>query len=167
MNSNLVYLSLGSNIGDKEKNLADAAERIAGLAGVVLLAKSSLYRTEPVGFLEQDWFCNAVLKIATDLPPLALLDRTQEIENDLGRQRLIHWGPRTMDIDILLYNQQVINGPRLQVPHPEIAKRLFVLMPLAELDRQLSIPLSGSLAELLAAHSDRQGIELVQKADQW
>lgn len=167
MNLNLVYLSLGSNLGDKEKNLAAAAEQIVSLPEVHLLAKSSLYRTEPIGYMEQDWFLNAVLKVATALSPLELLDRTQAIENTLGRQRLIHWGPRTMDIDILLFNEQVIDLPRLRVPHPEMTKRLFVLLPLAEIDQQVMIPQAGAVGELLAGYPGQSGIELVKKSDQW
>jgi len=167
MSSNLAYLSLGSNLGDLEGNLAAAAQRIAALPETVLLARSGLYRTAPVGYLEQDWFLNAVLKISTGLAPLELLAATQNIENELGRQRTIHWGPRTMDIDILLYNQEIIDLPRLRVPHPEMANRLFVLTPLAEIEPALSITGLGPVEKILARQPAGQEIFLVREHDQW
>lgn len=167
MSSNLIYLSLGSNLGNKEKNLQQAVERMLNIPGVRLLKKSSLYRTDPVGFKEQDWFLNAVLKLESDLSPLEFLDQSQAIENGLGRQRLIHWGPRTMDIDLLLFNQEIIDSPRLQVPHPEMTKRLFVLVPLNEIDPDAFIPRAGLVKDVLKGRDCSDGISLVKDANQW
>lgn len=167
MSLNLIYLSLGSNLGDKEDNLRQAVERISAVPGVRILKRSSLYRTDPVGYTEQDWFLNAVLKVESDLSPLDFLDRTQAIEKDLGRQRLIHWGPRTIDIDMLLFNGEVIDHPRLRVPHPEMTKRLFVLVPLHEVDPDVPIPQAGAVKDVLKDCGCTDSILLVKDSDRW
>lgn len=167
MSSNLAYLSLGSNLGDKETNLQKAVDLIGKIPGVQIRAKSSLYQTDPVGYLNQDWFLNAVLKVETSLSPLELLDKTQEVEAALGRKRLIHWGPRSIDIDILLYNQETILLPRLTIPHPEMHKRGFVLVPLNEIDSTLSVPSLGLVKDILNRLEDFDSVLLVKTPDQW
>jgi len=140
------YLSLGSNIGDREANLRAAVERLAPVR------QSPVYETEPVDYLAQRWFLNMVVEIETDLFPRQLLTRTQKIERELGRIRGIPKGPRTIDIDILFYAAAVIDTPELQIPHPRIAARRFVLAPLADLAPELRHPVTRlTVKEMLAA----------------
>lgn len=167
MSLNSVYLSLGSNLGDKEGHLKEVVQAIGEIPGVKISGKSSLYQTDPVGYTDQDCFLNAVLRIETDLNPLDLLNKTQEIENRLGRKRIIHWGPRTIDIDILLFNQEIVSLPRLIIPHGEMHKRLFVLVPLNEIDENAVIPSLGLVKDVLDSSEYSDNIMLVKNADQW
>jgi 2-amino-4-hydroxy-6-hydroxymethyldihydropteridine diphosphokinase len=145
----LVYLGLGSNIGDREANLRNAIERLPG-NGIHVLRSSGIYETEPVDYTDQRWFLNLVIEAETDLLPLQLLARTSRIERELGRIRTIAKGPRTIDIDILLYRGRVIRGSRLEVPHPRMGDRRFVLAPLADLAPDLRHPVTGrSIREML------------------
>jgi 2-amino-4-hydroxy-6-hydroxymethyldihydropteridine diphosphokinase len=145
----LVYLGLGSNIGDREANLHAAIERLSA-NGIEVLRTSPVYETEPVDYTDQRWFLNLVVEAATVLLPLQLLARTSRIERELGRVRTVAKGPRTIDIDILLYGRSVIRSPRLEVPHPRMAERRFVLMPLAGLAPDLRDPSTGrSIREML------------------
>jgi 2-amino-4-hydroxy-6-hydroxymethyldihydropteridine diphosphokinase len=144
-----VYLSLGSNLGDREALLARALERLAA-AGLRLLRISSVYETEPVDRRDQPWFLNLVVEAETDLFPRMLLMRIQRIEYELGRRRAAPKGPRPIDIDMLLYGDAVIRMPGLSVPHPRMTERRFVLEPLAELVPDLRHPLDGRpIRELL------------------
>jgi len=144
-----VYLSLGSNVGDREAALARALERLAA-AGLRLLRISSVYETEPVDRPDQPWFLNLVVEAETELFPRMLLMRVQRIEYELGRRRAAPKGPRTIDIDILLYGDAVIRMPDLTVPHPRMSERRFVLEPLAELVPELRHPRDGRpIRELL------------------
>lgn len=128
------YIALGSNIGDREQHLKNALAKIEELGEFVKLEKiSSFYNTAPVGYVEQPDFLNAVVKVKTILEPEELLSILQEIENTEGRERKIHWGPRTLDLDILLFDDMVINTDTLVIPHPEMTKRDFVLVPLCEI----------------------------------
>jgi 2-amino-4-hydroxy-6-hydroxymethyldihydropteridine diphosphokinase len=146
-----VYLSLGSNTGNREKNLQDAVNRLTN-PSLRILRISSVYETEPMERREQPWFLNLIVEAETSLYPLQLLQRTQRIEMDLGRKRLAAKGPRTIDIDILLYGNSVIHSPSLEVPHPRLAERRFVLEPLAELAPDLRHPISRrTVKELLSA----------------
>ena len=137
-----IYLSLGSNIGDRAENLRLAVERL-GEADVRVLHCSRIYETEPVDYVNQAWFLNQVVEAETELLPLQLLSRTGRIERDLGRRRTIKKGPRTLDIDILFYASAVVKTARLEVPHPRIAERRFVLAPLAELAPDLRHPVTN------------------------
>jgi 2-amino-4-hydroxy-6-hydroxymethyldihydropteridine diphosphokinase len=146
-----VYLGLGSNVGDREKNLADALEQLAD-PNFRITRVSSIYETEPIGFTAQRFFLNLVAEAETDLFPMQLLSRTLKIERSLGRVRTVKNGPRTIDIDILLYGKTVIRRAALEVPHPRIAERRFVLAPLAELAPDLRHPLTHkSVREMLDA----------------
>ena len=136
-----IYLSLGSNLGDREANLRKAVERLAHLE-ISVLRESRIYETEPVDYLDQAWFLNEVVEAETALFPMQLLTRTARVERELGRTRTVAKGPRTIDIDILLYGEAVIRTSRLQVPHPRIAQRRFVLVPLAELAPDLRHPVA-------------------------
>ena len=148
-----VYLSLGSNIGDREGHLRQAIEQL-NAAGVRVLRVSPVYETEPVGVTGQDWFLNLVVEAGTDLFPLQLLARTMRIERDLGRLRTTPKGPRTIDIDILLYGSSRVKTSELEIPHPRMAERRFVLAPLADLAPDLRHPATGkSVREMLDAVS--------------
>ncbi len=146
-----IYLSLGSNIGDRAENLRLAMERLEE-SDVRVLRCSRIYETEPVDYLDQAWFLNQVVEAETTLFPLQLLSRTGRIERELGRKRTVKKGPRTIDIDILFYAAAVIETPRLEIPHPRIAERRFVLAPLAELAPELRHPVTHqSLRQMLTA----------------
>ena len=134
----LVYLSLGSNVGDRAANLNAAIERLRTLGEVV--AVSSFYETEPVEFAAQPWFLNCAVKLNTEKMPKQLLNAVLEIEKEIGRKRLKKKGPRTIDIDILLFGNSIIDTKGLTVPHPAMHERRFVLEPLAEIAPEVRHP---------------------------
>ncbi|ANU09299.1 2-amino-4-hydroxy-6-hydroxymethyldihydropteridine pyrophosphokinase [Planococcus antarcticus DSM 14505] len=140
---NQSYLSLGSNMGDRFEMLRQAVEQLAGYTAITVTQISSLYETDPVGYADQEPFLNMVVQLETDLEAVALLDVCQEIERNLKRKRIIRWGPRTIDLDILLYNQDNLETERLMVPHPRMDERAFVMVPLLEVNRDLEV--SGAL----------------------
>jgi 2-amino-4-hydroxy-6-hydroxymethyldihydropteridine diphosphokinase len=146
------YIGLGSNLGEREQAIAAALERLDE-GPVVMLGASTVRETEPVGVRDQPRFLNAVAAIETDLAPRELLERLLEIERALGRERSgeERWGPRVIDLDLLLYGDEVINEPGLTVPHPRLAERRFVLEPLAELDPALRLPDGRAVRDLLAS----------------
>lgn len=144
-----VYIGLGSNIGDKEANLARALFLIKAIKGAKITRQSSLYLSAPWGKIDQDDFLNQVVEIETNLTPIDLLHELQEIEIKLGRQKQVHWGPRNIDLDILLFGRENINLEELQVPHPYLMQRLFVLIPLAEIDPELIFPDGSKISEVL------------------
>ena len=126
------FLSLGSNLGDKAENLKHACERLS-LKGLQVEKASVLYHTEPVDYKDQDWFLNQVLQVGAHVGPQQLLHFCLEVDSDLGRERRIPRGPRLIDIDVLLYDQIILNLPELQIPHPRMHLRRFVLEPLLTL----------------------------------
>lgn len=158
-----VYIGLGSNIGDKAGNIRRARESIAAMAGIQLIQSSSLYRTAPWGKTDQDYFINQVIEIATELAPLELLHRLQKLEIKLGRQRREVWGPRIIDLDVLLYGREIITQEELQVPHPYMMQRLFVLVPLAEIAPDLQFPDGSTVQEVLDSIESRQDGNYIQK----
>lgn len=138
----LVLLSIGSNMGDREANLAFAEERLEKCEFISSLRKASIYETEPVGYTDQADFLNTCVSFKTTLGPEELLDLTSEIENDCKRVRTIRWGPRTLDIDIIFYGDEKIDTPRLTIPHPRWQERAFVIVPAKEL-MDLDVPVPG------------------------
>ncbi len=148
------YIGLGSNLGDREAQIRAALEAIADLPDTDLLRVSSLYDTEPAGEVDQPNFLNAAALLDTELEPRQLLWNLLLIEKRLGRVRTQPWGPRTIDLDLLLYGDEIIEEDDLRVPHPEIIRRSFVLVPLVELDPRLVHPGTG---ETMAAHLNRLG----------
>ena len=142
-----VFLGIGGNLGDRRATMRSAVELIRDVIDDVRV--SSLYETAAWGVTDQPSFLNAVVRGQTELPPLDLLDAMQSIENKLGRVRTQHWGPRAIDIDLLLYGSDVIDEPRLTVPHPYMSQRGFVLRPLADLAAGLTLPDGSLVGELL------------------
>ncbi len=149
------YISLGSNLGDRAAYLARARAEVERSPGVRVTAASSLYETEPVGFREQGWFLNQVIAVETLLAPTELLGRLQEIENLLGRVRTLRWGPRVIDLDLLLYGRLVVATPELILPHPRMYERGFVLIPLCEIAPDLVHPDGKTTREHLEEYRAR------------
>jgi 2-amino-4-hydroxy-6-hydroxymethyldihydropteridine diphosphokinase len=147
------YLGLGSNVGDRMANLQAAVEDLWA-HHVETLASSSVYETAPVGGVPQDDFLNACLRVETELEPHALLRACKAVEAALGRELdgpgYVHWGPRPIDVDVLLLDGEVVDAPDLRVPHPELLHRRFVLVPLVELDPDVVVPGAGRAADALA-----------------
>ena len=133
MEKKIAYLSLGSNMGDRRALLEKAIEMLSETDGIRVLNKSSFYETEPIGYTEQDMFLNCALEIECQIAPKELLEVIGTIEKALDRKRIIRWGPRTIDIDILFYEGVISDDPVLSLPHPRIGERNFVLLPLIEI----------------------------------
>jgi len=129
-----VFIGIGSNLGDREKNIKKALEYFKKNPHIKIKKISSIIETEPWGYTSQPKYLNGVIKIKTELSPLDLLKFLQEVEKKLGRERKIKYGPRTIDLDILLYGDKIINLPQLKIPHPRMWEREFVLKPLLEIE---------------------------------
>jgi 2-amino-4-hydroxy-6-hydroxymethyldihydropteridine diphosphokinase len=152
----VVYLSIGSNLGNRSENCRNGIDQVGRLVSTTLKKQSSLYETEPVGYTNQGWFLNAAVKIETMLNPSDLLQQLKVIELDSGRDyNQVRFGPRTLDLDILLYEDLVINSASLVIPHPRMHERRFVLKPLCEIDPSIVHPvLKKSVARLLCELGD-------------
>jgi 2-amino-4-hydroxy-6-hydroxymethyldihydropteridine diphosphokinase len=154
-----IWLGLGSNVGEKRSNILRALDLLAGVCRLGRV--SSLYKTEPVGFQDQDWFVNCAAQATTGPPPRALLDALKAIEQQMGRKQRIRNGPRAIDLDILLYGDLVIDENGLVIPHPRLHERLFVLAPLREIAPTLVHPVMGKTIEKLTASlRNPEGVEL-------
>lgn len=159
----ICYLGIGSNLDQPAEKCREAFRRIGSARGITLLRCSSLYRTEPVGLKNQPDFVNAVAEVRTSLSPRALLQVLQGIERDMGRVRENHWGPRVIDLDILFYGQEVIQEDELKIPHPELHKRRFVLVPLSELASYVIHPAFGvSIRGLMQRLADDSRVDRIE-----
>lgn len=156
------YIGLGSNLADPVEQVKTAISNLQSLPDSQLVAWSSLYASPPMGPQDQPDYINAVAAIETTLTAHQLLDALQAIEQQQGRIRNRHWGERTLDLDVLLYGQNEIDDARLQIPHPGIALRAFVLYPLAEIAPDLKIPIAGKIEQLLQ-HCPRGGLRKLEK----
>jgi 2-amino-4-hydroxy-6-hydroxymethyldihydropteridine diphosphokinase len=155
-----VYLSLGSNVGDRETHLARVRERLNN-GDIRIVRASGIYETEPRDFPNQPWFLNQVVEVETSLFPKQLLARTQKIERALGRVPTHPKGPRTMDVDILLYGDTIFSTPGLEIPHARLSDRRFVLEPLAELAPDLRHPRTGSTVSEMLAQVKNQKVQRI------
>jgi|TARA_B100000959_G_scaffold236554_1_gene255412 2-amino-4-hydroxy-6-hydroxymethyldihydropteridine diphosphokinase len=151
----IAYIGLGSNMQSPKQQIKSAIKSISEIPEIQVLKVSSLYKSKPVGPQGQNDYINAVIKIETEFMPLELLDCMQDIENQHGRIRKEHWGPRILDLDILIFGKKIIQDKKLTIPHPEIEKRPFVLVPLAEIDSNCSIPGIGLISDLLAVNNQK------------
>jgi 2-amino-4-hydroxy-6-hydroxymethyldihydropteridine diphosphokinase len=162
----IAYIGIGSNLGDKTDQCEKAISEILKVDRHKLLAKSSFFKTQPMGYTSQDCFVNGVIKIETNLEPIDLLRTLKTIESNLGRLKTFRWGPRLIDLDILFFDEREIQTEELQVPHPLIHERQFVLIPLVEIDPGLIHPVLGkTVQELLENLKQDQGVEKLQSSN--
>lgn len=160
---NDAYIALGSNVGDRELNILMAVAELGKIPACRVTALSPFYETSPVGFTNQPHFVNAVARLTTDRTPQDLLHALQQIESDhFARVRTQPWGPRTMDLDLLLYSDLILHEPELTIPHPRMNERKFVLAPLCDIAPQIKHPITGqSIAELLAGLSNDEVVRRI------
>jgi 2-amino-4-hydroxy-6-hydroxymethyldihydropteridine diphosphokinase len=156
------YIGLGSNLDSPQQQVLSAIAEITALDGVQAVEASSLYRSLPMGPQDQPDYINAVIAVDTSMDPHALLDALQRLEQDHGRKRLRHWGERTLDLDIIVYDDLILTDERLHIPHPGLAERAFVLYPLAEVAPSLQVPTFGPVSELLT-RCDATGLVRLEK----
>jgi 2-amino-4-hydroxy-6-hydroxymethyldihydropteridine diphosphokinase len=162
MNNHTVYISVGSNLGSKLENCQKGVEALIRSGSAVLIKQSGIYKTDPVGYKDQDWFVNYVIKIETDLDPFQLLRELKYIQRKAGRVHdPVRYGPRILDLDIILYDDFVINSAKLTIPHPRMHKRRFVLKPICDIDPQIVHPvIEKKMQYLLETLNDiEQGLE--------
>lgn len=160
------FVGLGSNLGDRLHNLKAAWQELSWLPGTKAVTASSLYETEPVEFADQPYFLNQVVQLETTLDPEELLEELLRIEAHLGRTRTVPKGPRTLDLDLLLFDQLIIETPRLTLPHPALHRRRFVLVPLAEIAPAVLHPiLRKKMVALLAELSDQSSVQMYRKRE--
>lgn len=155
------YIALGTNIEPRNNYIKDALKQLSQHSNITIIKESSIYETAPVGYKNQSDFLNMVIEIDTSLSPEDLLNYCQDIENSLGRKRTIRYGPRTIDLDILLYNQECVKTDRLIIPHPRMHERAFVLIPLQEIAPHLIIPNVGKSVKCLLRdikHADKNEV---------
>ncbi|MBV8465324.1 MAG: 2-amino-4-hydroxy-6-hydroxymethyldihydropteridine diphosphokinase [Burkholderiales bacterium] len=157
----IAYVGLGANLGDAAESVSAAIEALGSLPQTRLIGRSSLYRSAPVGYLDQPDFVNAVAAVDTSLSAHALLDGLLDIEAKFGRERSFRNAPRTLDMDVLLYDDASLHDERLTIPHPRMVNRAFVLVPLAELAPMLAMP-DGRTVAALAAAIDRTGLSIIE-----
>ena len=160
-----VHIGIGSNLGDREANTLEAFDRVAKLPGTRVVRASSLYESEPLGDAKT-WFVNSVIEVETEFPPQLLLKKLRAIEAAMGRKRVKgkRWGSRVIDLDILFCDQEIVATRSLKIPHPELHKRRFVLLPLAELAPQLVHPRLGqTVSALLAGVKDAKRVTLLPR----
>jgi len=160
--ASIAYIGIGSNLGDKVLQCQRAVQEILKIDRHRLLAQSSLYKSLPLGYTDQDWFVNGVIEIETDLEPLPLLQELKSIEERFGRRQTFRWGPRVIDLDILFYGERKVREALLEIPHPRLHERQFVLIPLAEIASEFVHPVLGkTIRELLENFPHDQGVEKI------
>jgi len=157
----IAYIGLGSNMESPRQHITTAIQSLGEIQSTRIINVSSLYKSKPMGPQNQGDYINAVVQIETEMEPTELLNCLQAIENDHGRVRAEHWGPRTIDLDILMFGNEIIQNDRLTVPHPEITNRSFVIVPLAEIDPACVVPEKGLVSDLIL-RIDQDGLELLQ-----
>lgn len=157
----IAYIGLGSNMESPRQHINSAIQSLGEIQSTRIINASSLYKSKPVGPQNQDDYINAVVQIETELEPTELLNCLQAIENEHGRVRAERWGPRTLDLDILMFGDKIIQNDRLTIPHAEITNRSFVLVPLAEIDSACVIPEKGLVGDLLSG-VDQDNLEILQ-----
>ena len=151
----IAYIAIGSNMGNPRDNCIEAIHKISKSHYIKIISKSSFYQTSPIGPIQQEWFINSAIKINTSLTPIKLLTNLLNIESTMGRVRKEKWGPRLIDLDLLFYDNQILNEEKVTIPHPEISKRNFVLIPLCEIAANLNHPtLKKSIKTLLQESTD-------------
>ncbi|GAF66487.1 2-amino-4-hydroxy-6-hydroxymethyldihydropteridine pyrophosphokinase [Bacillus sp. TS-2] len=157
---NVATIALGSNIGNRKNYLDQAINLLQEHPDCELLKISSIYETEPVGYVDQQSFLNMVIEMETDLNPLKLLELTQSIESRCGRKRDVRWGPRTLDLDILLFDEENMEGEELTIPHPRMLERAFVMIPLSEVSPERKIlGQELTVTELANSLPDKEGVK--------
>ncbi|SDJ72836.1 2-amino-4-hydroxy-6-hydroxymethyldihydropteridine diphosphokinase [Salimicrobium halophilum] len=157
------YIALGSNISPRKRYLQEAIRLLEENPAISVDGQSFIYETDPVGYVEQDDFLNMVIAVDTSFSPLALLDACQEVEDSLGRVRSIRWGPRTIDLDILIFEGAEMNTERLVLPHPYLYERAFVLVPLADVNRDLCVPPEGRTVDSLVEDLSKEEVAAVRR----
>jgi 2-amino-4-hydroxy-6-hydroxymethyldihydropteridine diphosphokinase len=161
-----VFISVGANLGDKVANCRFGIARLAALSGVTDCVTSPFYRTSPVDYLDQDWFVNAAVRLATTIAPLDLLDHIAAIQRAAGRVGdKIRFGPRLLDLDIIFYGQRVVQTPRLEIPHPRMHKRRFVMQPICDIDPEFVHPVRGQRVQALLDQLDDDQQEIIRIDD--
>ncbi|WP_163527995.1 2-amino-4-hydroxy-6-hydroxymethyldihydropteridine diphosphokinase [Halobacillus ihumii] len=156
------YIALGSNISPRKQYLTEAIDMLDKHEEIILAKQSKIYQTAPVGYTEQNDFLNMVIEVDTVLQPLQLLDYCQTIEQNLGRRRIIKWGPRTIDLDILLYNDENMKAERLTIPHPYMHERAFVIVPLAEVNPEANLPTLMKTAKEVLQQLPDEDVKTIQ-----
>ncbi len=158
------FIGIGTNLGDRKKHISEALERLGKRTDIKIIKSSSLYVTEPIGYVGQDWFLNCVVEVMTTMPPRELLKHCQSIEEHMGRTRTMQWGPRIIDLDILLYNDAVIEDEELTIPHPNMDKRRFVLIPLVEIAPDVIHPgINKTVTDLLKHLDDAHKVDVYRE----
>jgi 2-amino-4-hydroxy-6-hydroxymethyldihydropteridine diphosphokinase len=156
----IAYIAIGSNIGNPRGNCIEAIHEISKHDSIKIISKSSFYQTSPIGPIQQEWFINSAIKINTSLTPIKLLTNLLNIESTMGRVRQEKWGPRLIDLDLLFYDNQILNQEEITIPHPEISKRNFVLIPLCEIAENLHHPiLKKTIKTLLNESTDNAKVK--------
>lgn len=158
-----IYLSLGSNLGDRIENVKNALQSLSSSDEIKVISSSSFYETEPMGVTDQPRYINAAAKIETSLTPRALLKEVKSLEKAMGRRETFRWGPRVIDIDILLFGDIVVSEKGLNIPHPAMEKRAFVMIPLSEIGSAARHPVTGRTIGEMASGLSSQGI--IRKLD--
>lgn len=154
------FLALGTNLEERENNLIQAINALHGVAGIKVISLSNVYETDPVGYVEQPAFLNMVVKIETTLDPESLLENTLRIEQELGRVRTVRWGPRLIDIDILFFGHEQVELPDLQIPHPSLLDRAFVLIPLRDVWGDENLPVFDRTVQyFIEKTNDHKGVK--------